>query len=241
MTADKNNPPPAINCKECQAQLAQYVREELANEPAELTHPAVTAHIESCAACEAAYYHEFRSQGRRRSLSELRQVGERSAVAGTLAHILSPAAPATENASDWRETAVEHGRAWFDRATGQMRQARLWLADLLQPPPMAPVLAGWQGQPADEAESATLRVDVADGVELVMRLLPTPAAQPDLADLQIAVSLPDRFGDYSGIQVTLQSPNESRSAVTDELGKVTFAGIVKSSITHMQVLIQAPE
>jgi hypothetical protein len=83
----------SIDCATCQALLPDYVRLELAHQPAGATYAAVAFHIATCPTCEVAYYQEFRAQGLAKSLPELRQIGRRSAVAPVLDPIVQPSTP----------------------------------------------------------------------------------------------------------------------------------------------------
>ena len=78
-----------LDCEMCQASLVAYVRLELRGQEADPVYPKVAFHIEICAACEAAYYREFRAQGQHKTLAELQQVGNRAQVETVMQQILS--------------------------------------------------------------------------------------------------------------------------------------------------------
>lgn len=228
-----------IDCATCRAQIPDYVRSELGGEEAPERWPSVSQHLSTCPTCELKYFDEFRAQGLQRPLADLQRIGARGPqVTAGLQYILSP--PPVSNQS-WRQSATEHGSAWFDAVTGSLRQAQVWLGSLLQPDPWNPVLGGLLGAGDEEQQPLSIQVASATGgVDLALRIAPrlqTNEAGDELADLEVRVTLHEHFGDYSGIGIDLLGPATTLSKTTDALGVVVFAGLRRRDLDAMQLLL----
>lgn len=234
-----------MDCQTCQAHLADYVHLELSGQAAEAAYPALALHVETCDRCQAAYYREFRSQGQLKSVAELRQIGERSQVAEAMQRIL--AAPQAGPAPDpsWYQVAWDHGRAWLERETDNWRQVWLTLGNVMggQTPALAPVgiMADGAKVPAPSQATLTLAPDQAD-FELKLVVVPEPTSVGDgLCRVEVALTLKDRFGDFSGAQVTLLWGDQTFSQETDVLGKVVFSGLPCDQVPAMSLTLVLPE
>jgi hypothetical protein len=229
-----------VDCQACQAKLADYVRLELDGQAAAQAYPEVAFHIETCDQCEAAYYREFRAQGQNKSLAELRQIGGRAQVVGALEQIL--AAPAPD--PSWRQIALDHGRAWLDQETGRWRQVWLSLATLGGGPRAAPALAGLMTDGIQEPSPVQESLDVAPiGADFEIKLNvvsePTSAGEV-LCRVDVALTLKNRFGDFSGAQVTLLWGDTAHTQQTDALGKVSFSGLPCNQLDFMSLMVVFP-
>lgn len=229
---------PHIDCEACQARLADFVRLELTGQTAEQTYPEVAFHLESCSKCEVIYYREFRAQGQHRSLSELQQIGQQSQVVQVLQQIVPPIGPQPSPASDWYEIALTHGRAWLEKETGRWRQLVLSLATLDQAPHGVSALAGLMSlAPSAASVLGTIEVISPDEnyeIKLAVVADPTAAAE-DLCRVEVAVSCQDRFGDFSGIEVTLGWGDSAHTRETDALGRVSFASLPREQLPFMNL------
>ena len=107
----------------------------------------------------------------------------------------------------WRQTVLEHGRAWLDQHTGRWRQVWVSLSSLGSSQSGAPALAGLMGtsETAPRSLPGALYISGADAnFEMKIRVTPEPTpAKPNLCRLELDFNLEDRFGDFSGVQVTL--------------------------------------
>jgi len=145
----------------------------------------------------------------------------------------------------WRQTVLEHGRAWLDQQTGRLRQLWVSLASLGSTPAGAPALAGLMG----EAETAlrslpgALYISGADAnFEMKIRVTPEPtAADPNLCRLELDFNLKDRFGNFSGVQVTLFRERQAETEVSNAQGEVSFAGLPSGQLANMSLVVILPE
>jgi hypothetical protein len=236
-----------VDCQTCEENLADYVRLELDNQAAEEIYPEVAFHIETCDRCEAAYYREFAAQGQHKSLAELRQIGGRSQVAEAMAQIVAGSGVDPTPAPDpsWHQIALDHGRAWLEQETGRLRQVWLSLADLGRGPAAAPVLVGLMTDEAAETAPARGSLTVApSGADFEIKLNvvsePAPAGEA-LCRVNVALSLKNRFGDFSGAQVTLLWGDTAHTQQTDALGKVSFSGVPCDQLDSMSLTVVLPE
>ncbi|MEZ4831262.1 MAG: hypothetical protein R2873_04520 [Caldilineaceae bacterium] len=80
------------------------------------------------------------------------------------------------------------------------------------------------------------------GFELIVTVAPTAGdAAAKLCCVEASISLTERFGDYSGIEITLFGAEITRKAITDVLGKVTFTDIPCAQIASLQLnVVLAP-
>jgi hypothetical protein len=157
---------------------------------------------------------------------------------------ITPPAASTPPAPelDWLEIALEQGRAWLDQGTERWR--RLWLAlpTLGRPLQPAPALAGLMNEMPISLPSyqGTTRVAPPEAhFELQLIVVPDPA-DPDLGRLEVALTLKDRFGDFSGVQVTLLWDDTAQRAVTDAQGEVVFTGLPLDQLPSMRLLVTFP-
>ncbi|MCC6167327.1 MAG: hypothetical protein IT329_08880 [Caldilineaceae bacterium] len=248
--------PSALDCAACRAALTDYVSRELADLPLDGEWAAITDHLEECAGCEALYDREFRRQGLALPLAALQQVGRRAAVAGVMDQILAALTPAQPEPArpGWRPVRLEHGQGWVDRATESWRRVELFLGSFLEPlggaAQPAPAWAGLMSAGADlDAASAGPAV-TPEGANFELYVAVTPRGRGDadagadgapLCDLEATLTLYDRFGDYSGVEVTLLHGTTVRQAVTDSLGKVRFEGLAYAALAEMRLVVHLPE
>lgn len=229
-----------INCETCQAKLADFVRLELAGQAAEQTYPEVAFHVETCPKCEAIYYREFHTQGQRKSVPELQQIGQRSQVAQVMQQIVSPVGPEPIPDPSWTEIALTHGRAWLEQETGRWRQLMLSLATLGQAPHGTSALAGLMSlAPSATSVLGAIEIISADynyEIKLAVVADPTAAAE-DLCRVEVAVSCQDRFGDFSGIEVMLWWGDSAHTRETDALGRVSFEGLPCQQLPFMNLSV----
>jgi hypothetical protein len=216
----------SIDCQSCVALLSEFVRCELAG-----------LHVAGCPACESAYYREFRRQG-----AELRAAARQSALWPGVTAVLAIVTPGS--GSNWSERALDFGRAWVDRITGELRRLDVRFADLRQAPPPALTLAlgglqGTQGEmpPLDLPQGSVQ----GDGFDLAVHLLPDPEGDQTVCRVELIVTAHAAFGDYSGAEVTLLTPHGVQTAVTDPLGAVVFAGIARQDVDAIQFSIRMPD
>jgi hypothetical protein len=247
MNSKSLTPSSRVDCRTCQANLADYVRLELDNQAAEQTYPEVAFHIETCDKCEAAYYREFRAQGQRMSLAELRQIGGWPQVAEAMEQILVAPALDPTPAPDpsWHQIALDHGRGWLEQETGRWRQVRLSLSDLGRGPAAAPALVGLMADETVEPLPARGSLNIAPpgaDFEIKLRVVSeTASAGGALCRVDAALTLRNRFGDFSGAQVTLLWGDTAHTQATDALGKVSFSGLPWDQLDSMSLTVVLPE
>lgn len=248
MRSSKETSTNAIDCATCQAYLEEYVDLELSGQTADVRLPAIAFHIETCPACEAAYYREFHAQGLRKPLPELQQTGHRQWVAGLVDKIVSaPAVGQSQPAPNWIEQGLAQGRAWIEPFTQRLRQIQFDLGQLLMGTTLqpAPTLTGLMGEGAATSviEKKTGRFASAEAnfeleVVVTSQLATTGERR---CRLEAAVTLYDRFGDYSGVTVTLLWGDQARTGVTDDLGKITFDDLPCAALPSMKLMVRLPD
>jgi hypothetical protein len=243
MTEQRNAPSGDVDCDTCQGLLAEYVREQLANEPVHQTYSEFAFHIETCPRCEAAYFREFRRQGLQKSLPELQQVGRRAAVATVMNQILASVHEvhllAAGTQANWREVLLAAGRGWVDRASGAWQQVEIGLAGLVAPGSgLAPALAGLQGTEHAPEPGRALTV-APEGANFELHVGVTPAGE-DECQIEAALTLYDRLGDYGGAEVTLLHGERTQRAITDSLGRVRFDGIASADLAELRLQVRLP-
>ena len=231
----------SMDCASCRAQLPAYVRAEFTSQKPDAGYAAVALHIETCPACEAAYYLEFRNQGLQYSVEELKSIG--SSVSGAVMGEIyaSIAAPAASQTS-WRESMLAYGRAWYDRSTNQLKRWEVRLAELLPPPGTTPGLAfaGLQSVADDWGTTQLVHAaldDVQTEVAVAWLERSAPPAPPLLL---VAVTQADLFADLSGIRVTARWPDGERRALTDADGKVYLAGLANTELSDLTIMLDLP-
>jgi hypothetical protein len=245
MGAKSLTEPGGIDCQTCQANLGEYVRMELSGQDVDRVQPEMSFHIEICETCEAVYYREFRKQGQRKSIAELQQVGQRSEVAKTLQQIVWPVAPDP----GWQEIAFDQGRAWLERETGRWRQLWLSLTDLGQTLAMGETLEGGLAleglmqvtEPSIPVLSSMAIASPDGSFDLKLIVGPDPTAGGEaLCLVEGAITLEERFGDFSGVRITLLWGDTSTVQKTDTLGKVSFTGLPCGQLVSMSMIVELP-
>ena len=154
-------------------------------------------------------------------------------------------ATAPEPNPNWRQVALEHGRAWLDQQTGHWRQVWLSLSSLGSHTTSAGALAGLMGTGATTSRSmaGAMYVSGADaGFEMKIRVMPDPTpSDPNLCRLELDFNLEDRFGDFSGVQVTLFRDKATDTQATNVQGEVSFSGLPCDQIANMSLVVILPE
>jgi hypothetical protein len=230
-----------ISCQECRDLLPEYVRQELAHQPVEMLYPVVADHLQTCLDCEEAYDLEFHRQGMLLSLPQAQALGNRAAVAHGMAEMMQGVQPVPVT---WVETLWEYGRSWRDELTGGWRQLELMLSHLRGPQTNAPALAGRlhaARDPEGDTSGASLHA-APESAQFELRVLWRRQAQSgEHCLLEVVITLYDRFGDYSGVEVLLQTEDRVHVATTNALGKVEFGELTCADLGSMRLLIRMPE
>lgn len=153
-------------------------------------------------------------------------------------------APMTAPDPTWVEQLFEAGRAWLEQETGRWRQVSLTLAKLGSQQGTAPALTGLMSEALQSvpAQDSLLVAPAGADFELALTISPDPAAgSADFCQLLLMLTLLDRFGDFSGAQVTLQWGNQVHSQETNALGEALFAGLPCAQLDQMNLTITLPE
>ncbi|MBV7333444.1 hypothetical protein KFU94_35465 [Chloroflexi bacterium TSY] len=240
----------SIDCNSCGEKIGEYVQLELEGQDAERIYPDVSFHIETCDECEIAYYQEFRAQADKKSLQDLRILGERPLVASVLERMVPPTSLLLPESS-WVQQAIESGEAWLERGTKRLRQLSIALSNLQGELPSAAVPIGMMSSDVDiEDQSNVLQVSPVElGLEIRLVLTNEPesskediASDEELCKLDVAVTfLQERFGDFSGVTIRLQGKEKVyREAVTDVLGKVSFGRLPRAELETLTLIVLFP-
>jgi len=142
--------------------------------------------------------------------------------------------------ADWLEVALAQGKAWVEQATGTWRKVSLSLAALTTPPTASPALSGLMRADSAAAPqmgaSFTLAPDEAN-FELTATLLPTDQAH---CNLEVIVTLFDRLGDFSGVELTLSWGDQAITQTTDDQGEAVFADLPCAEVPTIQLWLDLP-
>jgi hypothetical protein len=229
-----------------QEQLAHYVRLELAGAPADEVYPEIAFYIENSNQCKEAYQLEFRSQGLTKSLEKLQQHSGQTKALATINQLFPaikefvPDKPQPASSLNWYAKATDWGYAWLDQLTHQWRLLDIPLFTLPS-----------RQQPATAAMSGFMRVSTTQGYtlliepheanfELTISVVPD-ATHSDQCQVIADISLFDRMGDFSGVEMTLLWGEDAPRSITDLQGKVTFANLPASQLGNMRLKINLPD
>ncbi len=153
--------------------------------------------------------------------------------------------PAPAPDPGWRQVALESGRAWLDQQTGRWRQVWVSLSSLGSHPAGTPALAGLMGADVGTPRSLPGAVYISGAeanIEIKIRAVPEPTpADLNLCRLEVDVSLKDRFGDFSGVQVTLFRDRFADTQVTNGQGEVSFSGLPSDQLANMSLVVILPK
>lgn len=238
--------PTGVDWKTFHAHLADYVRLELAGEAAEAIYPEIAFYITAFPECEAAYDREFRSQGLRKTIPELQQLGQREETTTVMQHIGAATKPEPVLTPDpnWVEVALNEGRAWLERGTQRWRQLLLALPAFPSGQASAPALAGlMNANPTTSSPLGSSYIAPAKA-NFELRLAVSSDAivgKEGLCQLEVTVTLHERFGDFSGVLITLLWGNAAQQQTTNALGKVTFRELPSEQLSTMHLLVTLPD
>jgi hypothetical protein len=144
---------------------------------------------------------------------------------------------------NWLQVALGGGRAWLDEQTGRWRQIEMALSSLEGGAPGAPALAGLMGDETSEPILGSFTVIGSDAnFEMKVRAVPeSPDAGGDTCRLEVDVALRDRFGDFSGVQVTLLHDQAADTQFTNAQGEAVFSGVPTDRLAVMNLIVILPD
>lgn len=231
-----------VNWASFQEKLADYVRLELAGEAADEIYPEIAFYIQHAPACQAAYDREFRRQGLAKPLEELLPTQRRQTAITTLHEVFAPATSvAAPVQPDWVATTLEYGRAWIDQLSQRWRQVEIVLATLPLGSTSPAEVAGFLGaETATPSNRRTMQISpVGANFEVMVTIAPEPTATGQY-QVEAHITLFDRFGDFSGVEMALIGENVTRMATTDALGHVRFANVAGEQLPLLRLQIHLP-
>jgi hypothetical protein len=241
MTHDEDQ----LTCQECEELLPDYIAAKAAGQINLPSSPLVTLHLVMCPHCSAAYislsnllalaYDEQLPEPRSYPVPDLSFLKPRP--------VEVPPQPTFE--PNWLQVMLDAGQAWLERETGRWRQLWLSLPALGQNPGEAPALAGLMSAAssvtAPNQGSLTLAPANAN-FELSLTLTPDPTStHPNTYRLEVDLSLTERFGDFSGADVTLWWGSSARSQKTNALGEAVFSGLPGDQLASMKLMVSLPD
>lgn len=227
--------------KEFQIYLKKYVQLELDGQDADAAYPEVALLIDIFDECQEAYYEEFHRQGQSRSVADLKNLGNHEAVEHEMSQILP-----SEN---WYEVTLADGIAWLEEGTNAWRRFLPSLSNF-QIPGESPVAIGGylSGEDKQEAEQRseegrTLHFSPEKAnFEMKVQVQPDlSVTQKNFCLLNITVTLLDRLGDFSGVQISLIWNGNLLTKITDSLGKVQFSKFPCDQLFSMNLVVTLPE
>ena len=152
--------------------------------------------------------------------------------------------PPTAPDPSWQEVALDQGRAWLETETKRWRQLWLSLPPLWRQSQEAPALAGMlqKGVVVPPSSSQGTMKIAPPKAHFEMQLsVVSDQKEQDLCRLNVDLTLKDRFGDFSGVQVTLLWNNSAQSKETNPQGEVSFTGLPIDQLASMRLLVTFPE
>ena len=203
---------PSISCEDCKDRLGEYVDTELDGDD--------------------QLYAEVREM----------EVAERR---GELVEPpVEPSFDLSFLSSNWTERVLKWGRAWLQRGTARWERIQvLVLPTLGSSQEMAPALAGLMSD-AEMSSDIAQRTIAPQDAHFELKLVVAPESErPDegLCRLDVALTLHDRFGDFSGAHVTLAWGEDVQTGETDTLGKVSFSALPCDQLASMSLTVTLPE
>jgi hypothetical protein len=195
--------------------------------------------------CQAAYYEELRKQSLVQANAEVNAAQPNKAVT-LLRQVLRSDEPSIPPpAPSWVERMIVHGRAWVDGGTENWRRLQVSLADLQLAPPPAPALTGLMSDMAATRpiNLSTLHVAPAQGGFDLSLAVQKELANPNEEQFQVEVMLTllDRFGDYAGVDLYLSWDDVTRQATTNAFGRALFTGLPATHAKAMSLVVIFPD
>lgn len=143
----------------------------------------------------------------------------------------------------WLEQLFDLGRTWVEPKTGRWRQVSVALANLGRQHGQAAALKGLMSE-AIETPPAPYSLTIAPNeanFELELTFSPDPTGGvANLCQLGVTLTLLDRLGDFSGVQVTLQWGRQVYTGKTNSLGEVTFPQLPCDQLEQMNLIVTLP-
>ncbi|MCB0167527.1 MAG: hypothetical protein KDI79_25080 [Anaerolineae bacterium] len=152
--------------------------------------------------------------------------------------------PITAPAPDliWYEQTLDQGRGWLEKETHRWRQLWLSLPGLVGPLQNASALSGLMNgteEPPSSGQGAAQVSPPEAHFELRLTVVPDPT-NPAVCRLDVDVTLKNRFGDFSGVQVTLIWGDAAQSQETNVQGELSFTGLLIDQLGSMRLLVTFP-
>lgn len=218
--------------------LRDYVRLELAGQDAATHYAEWAFQINTSVECRDAYLRELHRQSLDWVDDRVRQQVQQLLQPSPIVSPISPAA-------NWLDRTIADGRAWLDASTQRWRQVQISLADLHFGPTNQSAVAGLMSDetPAGSGMQGTLQVAPPDsGFELTIAVSADLAAtDPNLYQAEIMVTLLDRFGNYSGVDLYLLWDDVTRQTTTDAFGRARFTGLPAAQVKAMSLTVVFPD
>ncbi len=218
-----------LTCQECDSLLPGYVQAETEGRAGGDHWRSVAFHIETCPHCSETH-------------SELVELVELAYGDQGEEPPRYPIPDLLFLRPDWHQVALDYGRAWLERETGRWRRLVLGLPTLGMLAQRAPALVGLMDDSTVTPAPVQRTCAPADAnFEIKLVVGPdTTAVEQDLYRLDVALTLHDRFGDFSGVQITLTWNSTACMQETNVLGKVTFTGLSGDQLPSMSLTVTLP-
>lgn len=195
---------------------------------------------------------------RHRTATVLDQILAQAATGHVLSQDTGTAVQALTVEPTWRELLIQQGRLWLDQSSEQVRQLSVALGEVLTPIQPNAATAGLMsgtaastGPAGDGTLSGVIDLPARSGLEVKVIAEPilseagsgTEAGSGEDANMepqyevQVAVTLTEHLGDYSGVGVTMRWNQSVLSAETDAMGIARFGELDASSLPLMSLTI----
>lgn len=246
MTIENSSPEEEFPWATFMKDLPAYVRLEFAGQSPEAIYPEWAFHIATSVECQNAYYQELRRQSLAQANIAVNAAQPGKAVSllhqlrqANLSPLIPPPAPS------WLERVLTHGRAWVDAGTENWRRLQVSLADLSLVSTPAPALTGLMSDmpTTRPINLSTLHIAPAQAgfdLSLTVQKEPTDATQEQF-QVEVMLTLFDRFGDYAGVDLYLSWDEATRQATTNAFGRALFTGLPAAQAKAMSLVVIFPD
>lgn len=225
-------------------ELPAYVRLALDGQVPEETYPEWAFHIATSVECQAAYYQELRKQSLAQAVADTK-ITESSKAVRVLHQLRGATVPTVPPpASAWLERVIEHGRGWVEAETAKWRRLQIAFTGLQSGIAGSPALVGMMSDAGTTARRSTDALSVApaeSGFEVAISVLPNAgSSEKTTCQVEVLLTLHERFGDYSGVDLILQWDDTSREVTTDRLGRAIFTDLPYDQVKAMSLIVLLP-
>lgn len=226
--------------------LQLFVQQELSGTVADLMFPDLPFHIRTSPECQQAYYRELRRQSLLLATVNPNTVEGMKELAMLDKLFNTPTQPISEaQTSNWVEQIINHGRGWLEEGSRRWRQLEISFTGLHLSTTASPLLIGTMSEERTDKEITMGEIHVIPqdaNFELSITVSPdTIVSNQSFHKMEVMVTLSDRFGDYSGVDLILSYAEVTKHSTTNSLGHAIFTRLPTQYIQLMTLNVSLPD